>query len=112
MTPGADLINFIHAHGFQRNITFILKDRTDIAMAYFNSALFKEALTMVQTFKLMTNNTRKNEEKGNNEQYIAGPMLIKMLRELMQQNYPGRASMPELIFCGDGNQTMQNCLQV
>jgi len=34
-TPGADLINFIHAHGFQRNITFILKDRTDIAMAYF-----------------------------------------------------------------------------
>jgi hypothetical protein len=60
----------------------------------------------------MTNNTRQNEAKGNNEQFLAGPMLIKTLRELMQQSYPSRQRMPELIFCGDGHQCMQNCLTV
>lgn len=39
-TPTAELIQFIQAHGFQRNIQFVLKDSTETALAYIRSNIF------------------------------------------------------------------------
>ena len=42
-TPTAELIQFIQAHGFQRNIQFVLKESTETAMAFIRSKIFAQS---------------------------------------------------------------------
>jgi len=111
-TPTAELIQFIQAHGFQRNIQFVLKDSTETALAFIRSKIFAQSFVYAKNVKLMTDNTRpgeKNEKYGDEAQYLAGPLFIKETREYLGKTFQKKDTLKALIFCGDTQKCAENC---
>ena len=58
-------------------MNFILKNSTKLAWAYINSEFFKKGLEVCNTFKLVSDVTRFNEEGGQEAQWNAGPRFME-----------------------------------
>lgn len=61
---------------FQKNVNFILKNSSKVAWAYIKSEFFKKSLEVCNSFKLVSDVTRFNEEGNNEAKWNAGPRFI------------------------------------
>ena len=62
---------------FQKNVNFILKNSSKLAWAYLNSEFFLKSLELCNSFKLVSDVTRFNEEGDQEAKWNAGPRFIK-----------------------------------
>ena len=85
---------------FQKNVNFILKNSSKVAWAYIKSEFFKKSLEVCNSFKLVSDVTRFNEEGDNEAKWNAGPRFIQLFnKETASYDYIEKVE--TMIFCND-----------
>lgn len=100
------LLHYIYYQSFQKNVNFILKTSSKLAWSYINSEFFKKSLEVCNSFKLVSDVTRFNEDGDNEAKWNAGPIFIK---KFIQQTatYQNIDKVETMVFCGDKNSAIR-----
>lgn len=77
-----------------------MKNSSKLAWAYLNSEFFAKSLEVCNTFKLVTDVTRFNEEGGQEAQWNAGPRFIKKFMD-QTKDLPNIEKVEFMVFCRD-----------
>ena len=71
-----EYLHEIYHRSFEKNINFILKASSSVGWAYINSPLFKISLQVCNSFKIVSDMARLNENQNLEECYVAGAKFI------------------------------------
>ena len=99
---------------YGQNIKFILKNNSQIALAYFRSEFFRISLAICKTFRVMQNKTREHDDKvlfnsmdRLNFRWYAGLRFLENLYQETADLYPDTHKMKMMIFSGKNKATIE-----